>query len=72
MKCADCEKRLEEYTDRELSDSELVEVRKHLDGCPPCEHKFEFQAELKRVVKICCEQDSAPPALREKLKQILY
>lgn len=72
MKCGECSDRLEAYTDRELTDQELVEVRRHLDRCPPCEDRFRFQAELKRVVRVCCEQESAPSALREKLKQILY
>jgi hypothetical protein len=26
---------------------------------------------MKRLVKVCCEQDKAPEAFREKLRQIL-
>ncbi|MEA2643363.1 MAG: hypothetical protein QOG08_389, partial [Chloroflexota bacterium] len=28
-------------------------------------------ASLKRLVKVCCEGDTAPAAFREKLRQIL-
>ncbi len=72
MNCGDCEDKLEAYADRELSEKELAEVKRHLEACPPCEHRYEFQAELKRVVRVCCEQDKAPPELREKLRQILF
>jgi mycothiol system anti-sigma-R factor len=46
-------------------------LKLHLDGCPPCADQYEFQAQLKRLVKVCCDQDKAPAAFREKLRQIL-
>jgi mycothiol system anti-sigma-R factor len=71
MNCGDCKDKLDRYLDRELSDTEMLELQLHLEGCPPCADNYDFQASLKRLVKVCCEQDKAPAALREKLRQIL-
>ncbi len=72
MSCDECMQRLEEFVDRELTDAEVREVRLHLEFCPPCEERYRFQAGFKRLVKVCCEQDKAPAALREKLQKILF
>ena len=72
MTCRDCLEKLYPYLDRELSDAEVERVRVHLAECPPCQHLYELQAGLKRLVKVCCGQGSAPPELRQKLVQILF
>lgn len=72
MNCGECVRALEAYVDRELDEREIAEVRQHLEFCPPCEDRFRFEADLKRLVKVCCEQDTAPVELREKLRQILF
>ena len=73
MDCGECHDKLERFVDRELSDGEVAELQHHLHDCPPCEDKYKFQDNLKRLVKVCCDEDSeAPPALREKLRQILF
>jgi mycothiol system anti-sigma-R factor len=72
MNCDGCLEKLERYVDRELSDQELEEVRGHLERCGPCQDRFQLQAGLKRLVKRCCDQGSAPQQLREKLAQILF
>lgn len=72
MNCNECLDRLDSYTDRELSEAELREVKQHLEECPPCEDRYQFQADLKRLVKVCCDQGEAPPELRAKLREILF
>jgi mycothiol system anti-sigma-R factor len=74
MKCGDCMNKLDLFTDRELSDEEVVEVRQHLDDCPPCKDRFLFEADFKRLIKVSCNQDLelAPESLRTKLRQILF
>lgn len=64
--------KLELFTDRELSDEEVVEVRQHLDDCPPCKDRFIFEGDLKMLIKLSCGQDKAPESLRTKLRQILF
>jgi mycothiol system anti-sigma-R factor len=71
MNCRDCLERLDTFVDRELTDEELVEVRRHLADCPPCEDLFDLQVHMKRLVKVCCDQGEAPAHLRAKLREIL-
>jgi mycothiol system anti-sigma-R factor len=71
MNCPDCKEKLDRYVDRELSTTEQLEVQLHLEGCPDCSDEYEFQTQLKRLVKSSCDCDKAPAAFREKLRQIL-
>lgn len=72
MNCWECMERLDRYVDRELTDVEIEEVRRHLQACPPCEDQFQLQVHVKRLVKVCCDQGAAPEHLRAKLRQILF
>jgi mycothiol system anti-sigma-R factor len=63
-------RQLSVYIDRELSDAEVREVQAHLDDCPPCEKVFEFQSEMKRLVRRECCTDDAPARLREWVRQL--
>jgi len=71
MNCPDCKDKLDRYVDRELTSTELLEVQLHIEGCPDFMDQYEFQANLKRLVKHSCDCDTAPPAFREKLRQLL-
>jgi mycothiol system anti-sigma-R factor len=72
MNCGDCLEKLGGYMDRELSDSEVDEVRRHLADCPPCEDLYDFQVGMKRLVRVCCDRAKAPAHLRDRLNQILF
>ena len=71
MNCGECVDRLGGYVDRELTEVEMSEVRRHLKECPPCEDRFYLETVVKRLVRTCCSQDRAPEGLREKLREIL-
>lgn len=71
MNCADCMDKLDSFVDRELSEEELRQVRLHLELCPPCEHVFNLRADLKRLVKVCCDEPKADAALRNKVRELL-
>ncbi len=72
MNCGECLEKLDPYVDRELNDVELAEVRRHLADCPPCEDLYQLRASLKRLVKVCCDEGTAPEHLRSRLRQILF
>lgn len=72
MNCRDCVEKLHRYVDRELTDVEVAEVKRHLEDCPPCEETYQLQVHVKRLVKVCCDQGVAPEKLRSRLRQILY
>ncbi|GAB3564787.1 mycothiol system anti-sigma-R factor [Spelaeicoccus albus] len=61
-------KRLYNYLDGELSDSEIAEIRRHLAHCPPCESEYSIESMLKDLVKrSCCE--TAPEGLRTRIRE---
>ena len=70
MKCSDCESKLDRYVDRELNNTEALQVQLHLEGCPDCMDHYDFESKVKRLVKHSCECDT-PPAFREKLRHLL-
>lgn len=72
MNCGECLEKLDPYVDRELTEDELAEVRQHLADCPPCEDLYQLRASLKRLVKVCCDEGTAPEHLRSRLRQILF
>ena len=64
MDCNDCVERLYSYLDRELSPTEVTEVRVHLDDCGGCEDNFVLEERFLARVRDCCQEDVAPTDLR--------
>ena len=71
MRCEECADKLDRYVDRELTNTEALEVQLHLEGCPDCMDHYEFEQHLKRLVRHSCDCDTAPKAFRDKLREIL-
>jgi anti-sigma factor (TIGR02949 family) len=69
--CQNCKQALHPYMDRELSDEDIVQVRQHLDACPGCLHLFEFEAAVRRLVRVRCREQLAPDALRARIAACL-
>ena len=67
INCTDCVRALNPYLDRELTDEDVVQVRSHLDSCPHCLHQFQFEESLRRLVRVRCQEQSAPESLRVKI-----
>jgi len=67
MGCDECLERLYPYLDRELGETELAEVKRHLADCPPCEGTFVFESAFLARVRDCQTSDVAPVALRERI-----
>jgi mycothiol system anti-sigma-R factor len=72
VNCRDCLENLDPYLDRELTDAELEEVKRHLADCPPCDDHYQLKVGLKRLVKVSCDKGEAPAQLRSRLRQILF
>jgi mycothiol system anti-sigma-R factor len=72
MNCHECVQRLDQLVDRELSDAEMEEAKRHLASCGECSNLYRFQTEMKRVVRVCCWGDRAPADLRERLERLLF
>ena len=70
---ADCNKTLRElygYLDGELSDADRTHIEHHLDDCSPCLEAFDFEAELRLVIRNRCT-DQVPDALRTRIAQAI-
>ena len=68
--CTDATEQVYLYLDNEMSRFRLWRVKRHLKKCPPCHSKFDFEAELKQVVRQK-SQDPAPPELIGRLRAFL-
>ena len=64
--CAKCEELLQPYLDRELTDAEMREAERHLDGCSYCRKRYRFEAALRRYVRQAASEEM-PPELKQKL-----
>ena len=69
--CRMAMEKLEPYVDRELSEVEMVEVRHHLDDCPPCQRYFTLQEKMKTLVYRGCAEDRASNDLITRILQAL-
>jgi len=69
--CPTCRQALHPYIDRELSDDDIVQVQEHLDACRGCLHLYQFEASLRRLVRVRCQELQAPESLRLRITECL-
>ena len=67
INCQDCNRALNPYLDRELSDEDIVQVRQHLEACGGCLHVYQFHESLRRLVRVRCQEQVAPESLRTRI-----
>ena len=65
--CEETYKRMQDYLDRELSSTEMVLVKEHLDGCGICAEEFEFEAMFLRKVGRTLIDTEVPDDLIERV-----
>ena len=56
------------YLDLECDEQRRQLIRTHLDECTPCLREFGIEQEVKALVSRCCGGETAPDALRERLR----
>ena len=65
----DCERALVvlyQFLDGELTVERRARIEVHLNGCPHCFSAFDFEQELRLVVKSCVRSE-VPPGLRQRI-----
>jgi anti-sigma factor (TIGR02949 family) len=67
--CDKCEKLLQGYLDRELSEDEVQVAEMHLEGCDYCRRRYRFEESLRVYVRTTAAE-RMPPGLLEKLAQL--
>ena len=56
--------------DGELTDSDRDHIQQHLDDCLPCLEAYDFEAELRMVVRNRCV-DQVPESLRDRIARAI-
>ncbi len=72
LNCVETTARLHLYVDRELSSEEVIVVQQHLESCPNCECRFQFDMRLKRLIHERCTIERAPAHLREAVLRLAH
>lgn len=67
--CGKCEELLQDYLDRQLSDAEVADAERHLDGCDYCRRRYRFEESLRIYVRTTAVE-RMPPGLMAKLAQL--
>jgi predicted anti-sigma-YlaC factor YlaD len=49
--CEECERFLQPYLDRQLTEAEVLEAEAHLDECSYCRRAFAFEEKLRMYVR---------------------
>ena len=60
--CNETLREIYEYLDGELTNDEKAKLRHHLEECQPCFEAFDFEAELREVIRKRCTE-SVPESL---------
>ena len=68
--CNDTLRELYEYLDQELTPDRRQHLKDHHDDCGPCLAAYDFEAELRAVVKQRCTE-TVPDSLRSKIAKAL-
>ena len=68
--CVEAVHLLYHYLDGELTTERRLLISQHLDDCPPCGEAFDFEAELRVVVRQNC-RESVPDHLRQRVADAL-
>lgn len=65
--CGEVLERLQVFLDQECPDDMAAAVAEHLQDCPPCLERADFERELRRIVASKC-RDQAPTGLVERIR----
>ncbi len=68
--CTDTIQELYGYLDGELTDEKRRHIEQHLNDCSPCYEAFDFEAELRMVIRRRCTE-TVPDQLRQRIARAL-
>jgi len=69
--CLETVRRLDDYLDRELSETEHHEVERHLETCDRCLQRFRFEAAVVDDLRLKLRRVTVPPTLESRLREML-
>ncbi len=65
--CEETVRRLNDFLDRELQESEMAIVREHLNACDVCADGFEFNGSVLDAIKAKLQDASLPDGLKGRV-----
>jgi len=68
-RCEHCERILQPYLDRDLTEAERHEAESHLEECGFCRRAYRFEDSLRRYVRTTCSE-AMPPELKARLAEL--
>lgn len=71
ISCDEVLAEIEHFLHGELGPRETARLAGHLDTCPPCWEKAEFQRKLKEIVQFKCRSE-APDHLAVRIRQAIH
>jgi mycothiol system anti-sigma-R factor len=74
ISCEEVLAEIEHFLHGELDRGQTVRLADHLDTCPPCFERAEFQRKLKEIVKDKCRSQApqAPEHLVLRIRQVIH
>jgi len=70
VNCSEAVHVLYHFLDGELTPERKLLIEYHLDACHPCLEAFEFEVELRQLIKQRC-REQVPDELRLRIKELL-
>ena len=64
--CEKCEELMQPFLDGVLSQDEVDEAQRHLDGCSWCAKRYRFEERLRHYVRVATAEPMSPE-LKQKL-----
>ena len=64
--CYECERFLQPYLDRQLTEAEVLEAEEHMDECSYCRRAYHFEEKLRMYVRRVASEPMRPE-LKQKL-----
>jgi mycothiol system anti-sigma-R factor len=65
--CRDTIRELYAYLDEVLDESVRAQITSHLDQCPDCQDRVQFEHTLKARIRIRAAEEPLPDTLRQRL-----
>jgi anti-sigma factor (TIGR02949 family) len=58
--CEKCEEMMQPFLDGSLSEEEVEEAQRHLDGCSWCAKRYKFEERLRHYVRVAVSEPMSP------------
>ena len=68
--CKDALHQLYGFLDGQLTDDKKAAIQHHLDSCQPCAEPYDFEAELRNVIRRKCAEQ-VPASVMAKIRAAL-